>query len=387
MGINGNPSSEVDYPACEAVPDCLNDGTMVLTLDAAVWGTSAGRWDVCPEHGRAAVAAQSSFGGVTLGPGAAPAPARMSTTTAMQPSGTQIAPSVPAAAGYAPDAVDKAVALAKRHKVITAIAAATLVVGIGGAASATGGGNSRPGTATVKSSSAAASTSHPSASPAAPAVNIANYVSATDCTKAADLLSTRQQKYATTATNAAAKDAYTALARVNRYNLTSGEDRVDTLGYDLDAVFAGALARARAVGTVDEGSATDDAVAKCNLTTLNKQAQKAAAKADTTVDRVVDLASNIPWYPKGYAPLADGLAMKWVAHPDCDYLRCMQMQVMLDKPCNNLYVELSTENAAGEKNGFTNDILTGLSTGDRGLMTFHVTDDQRRGSVSKVTCY
>jgi hypothetical protein len=389
MGITGNQSSEVEYPACEASPDCLNDATMVLTLDAAVWGAAAGRWDVCPEHGRAAVAAQSTFGGVTLAPGATPAPRPAPASVPMQPSGASRPAPVPAAtrtaAGYAPDAVDRAVALAKRHKLIAAVAAVTLVIGAGGAASAMSGGTSRPGT----SAAAGASTSQPSTSPTAPTVSVADYVSAADCAKANTLLTNRQKEYATTATNAATTNAYTAAAKVNKYNLSSGEDRVDTLGYDLDAVFADAVGRAKAVGTVDEDTATDDAVAKCGVSTLNTNAQKAAAKADSTVDRVVALALDVPWYPKGYFQTQDpDVAVKGVSDPNCDYLRCWQLHVIVNRPCSSLYIELSTENASGDKIGFTNDILTGLSSGDRGLMTFNTADDARHiGGVTKVSCY
>lgn len=104
-------------------------------------------------------------------------------------------------------------------------------------------------------------------------------------------------------------------------------------------------------------------------------------------------AAPVKWWPAGFSPSTDDpdVAYKFVpeANLDCGNtgLGCFQMHVAVDQPCSSLYIELATINASGEKVGFTNATLGGMNPGDKGLMTFPVTDQGVvKGQISQVSC-
>lgn len=300
---------------------------------------------------------------------------------------------VPLPGGPVPPRQRGPLVFAKRHKVWATVIVLVAVSGVGNAASALTSNEKTE--VDVTAPATADPTNSPSPQPTSPAaqqaeVKVAKYVTAKDCAVARALLVTSRDKSDALASKATAKDAYAAATNVSRYDLTAdGATRETKLNDDLDKVFAAVIARAKAAGPIVESDATDDAVAGCKLAGVQSKAEDAAGDADSAVTRVVALAEEVPWYPKGYGTfLDDGIALKWVDNPNCDYLRCFQVKVVTNKYCNSLYVEVATENAAGEKIGFTNDVLTGLAPGDRGLMTLTSgQDNAQRATVTKVNCY
>ncbi len=126
--------------------------------------------------------------------------------------------------------------------------------------------------------------------------------------------------------------------------------------------------------------------------TLLAKATSSAAAADSKVDAVIALAAEVPWYPKGYEPTSqdDNVALQFLegAAVHCDaFTGCFQANVIVNEDCSTLYIELATETSDGTKVGYTNDILSGLSKGDKGLMTFDVTSDgTAKGEVTEVEC-
>jgi hypothetical protein len=96
------------------------------------------------------------------------------------------------------------------------------------------------------------------------------------------------------------------------------------------------------------------------------------------------------WYPKGYQEWQDGLAFRWVKSKDlkCPAYSggCWGMYVIARDGCpQNLYVELSVENRAGDVVGFTNDLVGSVEAGRRAKLTF--TGRGAFASFSKASCY
>lgn len=140
----------------------------------------------------------------------------------------------------------------------------------------------------------------------------------------------------------------------------------------------------------DRKAAHDRAVAE------HKAAHEAAvaqALADQQAARdaaAAEAAANA-WKAGGYVetPLDDTVAYKW-NNSGCDssYSSCWGMQIVVKDGCDNLYIELSIINSAGEKVGYSNDVLTGLAPGDHGRMSFtDTTGSGRTAEISKVSCY
>jgi hypothetical protein len=228
------------------------------------------------------------------------------------------------------------------------------------------------------------------ATPAVKQVKLADYVTTADCSKAQSVLEASRTKSAILAQKAKAEDSYAAAVKVTRYDFTSDSaSRSASLDNAMEKVAAAAVTRAEAAGSVDDTSAVQDAVSQCKLDSLYSKAQRAASGADSAIESVVSLAEDVPWYPKGYSPTQDeDVAFQWVRNPNCDYFGCWQVRVVVNKYCSTLYMELATENSAGDKDGFTNDILSGLAPGDHGLMTMtNTSSGSHSASVSKVSCY
>ncbi|HVX07180.1 hypothetical protein [Humibacter sp.] len=98
-----------------------------------------------------------------------------------------------------------------------------------------------------------------------------------------------------------------------------------------------------------------------------------------------------PWFPKGYQVTGqdDNVAYEWVQDPQCtSFVKCTQANIVVNEDCPTLYLEVSTETSDGVAVGYSNDVLSGLHVGDRGLMTFNVTDEAAsKVAIDKVTCY
>lgn len=131
---------------------------------------------------------------------------------------------------------------------------------------------------------------------------------------------------------------------------------------------------------VAEHKAAHDAAVAQAL--ADQQAARDAAAAEAAANA---------WKAGGYTETSqdETVAYKW-NNSGCDssYSACWGMQIVVKDGCDNLYIEVSISNAAGEKIGYSNDVLTGLAPGDHGRMNF--TDTTGSGDtarISKVNCY
>jgi hypothetical protein len=106
--------------------------------------------------------------------------------------------------------------------------------------------------------------------------------------------------------------------------------------------------------------------------------------------RLRGLASNVPWYPKGYSEYSDGLtAWKWVDR-SCSYYsgRCNHMDVVSAVGCSSLYVEVNFLDASGSVVDWSNDTARGLSAGQTAKLEFVTFGDAAKSAdLVEVSCY
>jgi len=106
--------------------------------------------------------------------------------------------------------------------------------------------------------------------------------------------------------------------------------------------------------------------------------------------RLTGLASNVPWYPKGYSEYSDGLtAWKWVDR-SCSYYsgRCNHMDVISAVGCSSLYVEINFLDASGSVVDWSNDTARGLAAGQTAKLEFVTFGDEARSAdLVDVSCY
>ena len=106
--------------------------------------------------------------------------------------------------------------------------------------------------------------------------------------------------------------------------------------------------------------------------------------------RVVSLANNVPWYPKGFTEYEDGLtAWDW-ADRSCSYSsgRCSHMDVVSWIGCQNLYVEVNFLDSTNSVVDWSNDTARGLRAGDRAKLEFVSFDDSVRSTrLVEISCY
>jgi len=106
--------------------------------------------------------------------------------------------------------------------------------------------------------------------------------------------------------------------------------------------------------------------------------------------RVVGLANNVPWYPKGFTEYADGLtAWNW-ADRSCSYSsgRCSHMDVVTWIGCQNLYVEVNFLDSSNAVIDWSNDTARGLRAGDMAKLEFVSFEDRTRSSrLVEISCY
>lgn len=165
-----------------------------------------------------------------------------------------------------------------------------------------------------------------------------------------------------------------------------------------NAVQASALAALNAVTDGRAGTATSlatytrDSIAACGLTAKYEATITKVASVDSAASRVTSAAANMPWYPKGYFEVTDGLAGKWIngAGNDCYECTYATLDVVAESGCpSGVYVEVGLE-----KNGaaidWTNDSLSALRMGQRGRLSFEfysASASHGQVTITEARCY
>jgi hypothetical protein len=119
--------------------------------------------------------------------------------------------------------------------------------------------------------------------------------------------------------------------------------------------------------------------------TKAREARQARARARAAAE--AERRANA--WKRGFTEVQDGIAIKW-DNGVCDssYYGCWGMRLVTRDGCDNLYVELQLQDAAGNAVGMTNDTATGLAPGQVALLDFPALEDRARNAqISEVTCY
>jgi len=106
----------------------------------------------------------------------------------------------------------------------------------------------------------------------------------------------------------------------------------------------------------------------------------------------VAIVSN-PWVPpSGFYKYSDKIAIKWSDKNSftCKYQDvCIQLEVVTESGCSNLYVEISKEDDNGNNVGWTNETTTGLAPNQKAKLLFEATKEEENtiGKITKISCY
>lgn len=155
---------------------------------------------------------------------------------------------------------------------------------------------------------------------------------------------------------------------------------------DIEAQFDEAAAEAgtQALNEVSNGQAgkvssldayIQASMESCGLADKYSSVQADVAAVDSEVTSVLALADDVPWYPKGYYEVEDGLAYKWVDDgPDpCGYSRCRYttMKIISRDGCpSGLYVEVNKLDSSENVIDWTNDSVPALGPMQSAVLQF-----------------
>ena len=176
-------------------------------------------------------------------------------------------------------------------------------------------------------------------------------------------------------------DAYSAASLVNNATWID-----EDLGADFENAIAviddGALTLATG-GNTDGIDDTDAfaaaAIAECGLTSRISQVREQVSEVSSKAAEISALASQRPWYPKGFFEITEGFAGKWIrgASDPCGYgPRCTYwtLDVVGENGCpSSVYVEVNfTRN--GSVVDWGNDSLPSLNSMQKGRLQFYTYD-------------
>ena len=104
-----------------------------------------------------------------------------------------------------------------------------------------------------------------------------------------------------------------------------------------------------------------------------------------------EITSNSWVPPSGFKQYNDNIAYKWSEKGSytCNYGNsCIQMEVVTEKGCSNLYVGLSSEDKEGNNIGWTNETTTGLEPDQRAILLFNILDEGTSYmKITEILCY
>lgn len=140
---------------------------------------------------------------------------------------------------------------------------------------------------------------------------------------------------------------------------------------------------------------TADALSVCHLGATNQLVSRKLAALDSRASAVAALASNVPWYPRGYypTPTDSTVAWHWVTSPNCGLSGggdvCWGIDVIAQNGCSNgLYAEINIV-SAGTVVNFSNATLGSLGANQPASLTFDAFNvpSNAQGQLTKINCY
>lgn len=136
----------------------------------------------------------------------------------------------------------------------------------------------------------------------------------------------------------------------------------------------------------------NDTLVSCSLDQDSLGVLAAAFKLDGRLSNMRVNAENLPWYPKGYSTYSGDIAWRWLEGKEfrCSYGdRCWGISIIAKKGCpTSLYAEITILNGNGANIGYTNDLTSGLSSGQEARLVFEdFTPGAASARLSEISCY
>jgi hypothetical protein len=137
----------------------------------------------------------------------------------------------------------------------------------------------------------------------------------------------------------------------------------------------------------------DDSLFVCKLGAAYLETRAKLAAAIDRSEEVERNAASVPWYPRGWREIEDGLALQYIEDHDCGYSSayCWGYHVISRDGCpNGLYVEINITDSAGTIIDYSNDTIGSLPAGQQGLLEFVSFQDGAgtlSGQVTDSSCY
>lgn len=200
------------------------------------------------------------------------------------------------------------------------------------------------------------------------------------------------------AVDKADKDEWSAYSYVNKYDWTNDpasalndwQSRWDTqLSTSFDEIAANATTDVASSKTELMPDFEAKVLTDCKLGAKKEATVTLLGDLSTKGSALVTLASNKPWYPRGYSEWEDGLAWKWAdAYSDCYSCSYWHIRVISRDGCSGgVYAEINIERG-GSVVDWTNDTVTYLGPGKKALLEFDTWEDgSLTGDLTTLTCH
>ena len=108
------------------------------------------------------------------------------------------------------------------------------------------------------------------------------------------------------------------------------------------------------------------------------------------LEQLTEEDEKLKWIPAGYTVFDEKTAYKFSTKGSftCEYNRCSQIEIITKENCETLYAELVELDNDGNNVGFTNDMTSNVSAGQKAIMKFDIATDSTAvsGKLSKINC-
>ena len=153
-----------------------------------------------------------------------------------------------------------------------------------------------------------------------------------------------------------------------------------------------AVTRPRITETMLE-TFTEDSLFICHLGAAAQDTKEKLEAAMNRNDQIVSSANSVPWYPRGWKEVADGIAVDYIENHDCGYsdAYCWGYYVISREGCpSGIYVEVNITNSEGTVVDYSNDTLGSLPAGQRGQLEFQAFQEDAGtlgATITDTSCY
>lgn len=135
-----------------------------------------------------------------------------------------------------------------------------------------------------------------------------------------------------------------------------------------------------------------DTLVSCSLDQDSLGVLAAAFTLDDRLSTMRVKAENLPWYPKGYSAYSGDIAWRWLEGKEyrCSYGdNCWGISIIAKNGCpTSVYAKITILNGNGANIGYTNDLTSGLSSGQEARLVFEdFTPGAASARLSEISCY